>query len=69
MKRRILAGTLWFLCGWYVGALAAWVLAVSPILAPILAVSVAALCVGDPRRIIWAPSARMKRAGTAPEPA
>jgi hypothetical protein len=53
MRRRVAAGVLWFLCGWYVGAAVAWMLALSPILAPILAIAAGSLVVTDPRRVIW----------------
>jgi hypothetical protein len=69
MNRRILAGILWFFCGWYVGALAAWALTLNPILAPILAVAAALLCAGDPRRIIWTRPSPTVGAGIAPESA
>lgn len=53
MNKRLLATPLWFLTGWYIGALAALVLGVDGALAPILAVAVASLTAVDPRRIIW----------------
>jgi hypothetical protein len=53
MKKRVLAAFLWFYTGWYAGALVASFLGVSPMLGPILGAAVAAVIVGDPRRIIW----------------
>jgi hypothetical protein len=53
MKKRVLAAFLWFYTGWYAGALVANFLGVSPMLGPILGAAVAAVIVGDPRRIIW----------------
>jgi len=54
MKRRLLAGALWFLCGWYAGAALAWMLALNPVLAPVLAVAAGCLVLADPRGILWA---------------
>lgn len=53
MKKRIVATFMWFYVGWYGGALIADILGVSPILGPIIGAAVAALFVGDPRKIIW----------------
>lgn len=58
MKKRILATFLWFYAGWYAGAIAAWILGVSPMLGPILGTAAAALVVADPRRIFWFPRRR-----------
>ena len=53
MKKRAIAAVLWSLSGWYVGAMAAWVLGLSQVL-PIVLAAAAALIVGsDPRHIIW----------------
>ena len=59
MNRRLFAGVLWFLCGWYAGAAIAWMLALDPVLAPILAVATGCLVLGDPRHVIWAQKSRM----------
>jgi hypothetical protein len=53
MKKRAFAAILWFYTGWYVGALIAVTLGVSPALGPIIGAAAAGLIVGDPRRIIW----------------
>jgi hypothetical protein len=57
MKKRITAAVLWFFTGWFVGAATAFVLGMSGLLAPILAVAAAAIVAGDPARLIWTPSA------------
>jgi len=51
--KRLVAATLWFVNGWFFGAVAAWAFGVSPILAPILALATAGIIFADPRRIIW----------------
>jgi hypothetical protein len=51
--KRIVAAPLWFLVGWYIGSAAAWSLGLGPLVAPIVAVGLAALIVVDPRRVIW----------------
>jgi hypothetical protein len=53
MNRRLLAGFLWFLTGWYAGALLAEISGLSPVLAPVFGVAAAWLIVADPRRVIW----------------
>jgi hypothetical protein len=53
MKKRILAVFLWFLAGWYFGALLAGFFGISPMLGPIFGAAAAALIAGDPRGIIW----------------
>jgi hypothetical protein len=57
MKKRITAAVLWFFTGWFVGAATAFVLGMSGLLAPILAVAAAAIIAGDPARLIWTPAA------------
>jgi membrane protein DedA with SNARE-associated domain len=56
--KRLVAAPLWFLVGWYLGSVAAWSLGLGPWLAPIVAVSLAALIVADPWRVIWDRGAR-----------
>jgi hypothetical protein len=58
MKKRITAAILWFYAGWFVGAVAAFVLGLSPALGPIVATAAAAIVAGDPRHIIWTTTAR-----------
>lgn len=53
MKKRILAAFIWFYVGWYAGAMFADLLALSPALGPIIGTALAAVIVGDPRRLIW----------------
>jgi hypothetical protein len=53
MKKRVLAAFLWFYAFWYVGAVVAYVLGISPLLGPIIGAAAAALFAGDPRGIIW----------------
>jgi hypothetical protein len=66
MKKRIFAGIMWFVLGWYAGAVLAFVFGISPLLAPIIGVSAALLIAGDPRGVIWS---RKPQAGTLrPQP-
>ena len=51
--KRLVAAPLWFLVGWYIGAATAWILGLSPVIAPILGFALASLIVVDPRHIIW----------------
>ena len=51
--KRIAAAPLWFLVGWFLGAVAAWILGAGPFLAPIAALALASFVVADPRHIIW----------------
>lgn len=53
MKKRILAASLWFYSGWYAGILLADTIGVTHLIGPFVGVALAALIVGDPRRIIW----------------
>jgi hypothetical protein len=53
MLKRVLAALLWFYAGWYGGNLLADFLGISLVLGPIIGATLAALVVGDPRRIIW----------------
>jgi hypothetical protein len=53
MKKRVLAAVLWSATGWYVGAVAAWLLNIGPALPIVFAVSAALIVAGDPRRVIW----------------
>ena len=51
MLKRVLAALLWFYAGWYGGNLLADFLGISLVLGPIIGATLAALVVGDPRRI------------------
>ena len=53
MKKRASAALLWFYAAWYLGAMIAHMLGLSPVLGPILGTAAAAIVAGDPRRIIW----------------
>lgn len=53
MKKRALAALLWFYSAWYVGAMIAEILGLSPALGPILGTAAAAIIAGDPRMLIW----------------
>jgi hypothetical protein len=53
MKKRILAGFLWFFAGWYLGAFLAFMVGVPEVVGPILGLTLAALVAGDPRHVIW----------------
>jgi hypothetical protein len=53
MKKRTVATLLWSVTGWYVGAMAAWLLNLGPVLPVVLAASAALIVGADPRRIIW----------------
>ena len=71
MNKRLLAGFLWFLTGWYAGALLAEISGLTPALAPILGVAAAWLIVADPRRMIWTTQTPRPAAAPAglPDPA
>ena len=53
MTKRLLAAMLWFYAGWYLGAMIAEYLGISPFLGPLIGAAAAGLIAGDPRRIIW----------------
>jgi len=53
MKKRIAAAVLWFYAAWFVGAALAFVMGLSPALAPIMATAAAAIIAVDPRHLIW----------------
>ncbi len=63
MKKRVLAGLLWFYAMWYAGAMVAQVFGLSPALGPILGFASATIIAGDPRHLIWS------RTSTTPAPA
>jgi hypothetical protein len=70
MKKRALAAFLWFYAGWYLGALIADSIGVSPLLGPIIGAAAAGLIVGDPWGRIWAarpvtPTAQAQQASAA----
>ena len=51
--KRSAAAPLGFTVGWGLGSVAAWALGLGPFVAPIAAVALASLVVGDPLRLIW----------------
>lgn len=51
--KRLIAASLWFLVGWYVGAAATWALDLGVALGPILAVVGASVVLADPGSVIW----------------
>jgi hypothetical protein len=53
MGKRIVATFLWFLCGWVVGDLFAYLLGLHEVLAPIIGTAAAALTAVDPLAVIW----------------
>ena len=68
MKRTVTT-LLWFLAGWCAGSMAAWLLGVTPLLAPMVAVAAAAFVVRDPRHLFWidpAPSVQRLQAAVPP---
>jgi hypothetical protein len=68
MLKRVLAALLWFYAGWYGGNLLADFLGISLVLGPVIGATLAALVVGDPRRIIWT-ARTMSKPAQANEPA
>ena len=56
MKKRALASVLWFVTGYMVAAIAAWLLGVSMIVAPVVGIVAAWIVAADPRHAIWATS-------------
>ena len=54
MKKRVVVVPLWFLTGWMVAAMAAFALGLPAWIAPLGAVSVAALVALDPAGWFWA---------------
>ncbi len=53
MKKRLLATFLWFLTGWYAGAVLTEVVSASFGLAPIIGAAAAAIVFADPLHAIW----------------
>jgi hypothetical protein len=67
MKKRITAAILWFYAGWFAGAVLAFAIGLSPLLAPILAVAASAIVAGDPRQMIWSRQATSGGRRAAPQ--
>ena len=71
MKKRVLATFLWFLTGWYAGAVLTELVSASFGLAPIIGAAAAAFVFADPLHVIW--KGRVKRPASIheamPEPA
>jgi len=53
MNKRIIATPLWFLTGWMVGAMAAFVVGLPSWIAPVTALCVAAVVALDPAGWFW----------------
>ena len=53
MNKRVAAGVLWFLAGWYAGGYISLFLGVPELLGPILGIACAAIFAGDPLGVIW----------------
>jgi hypothetical protein len=68
MNRRIVVVPLWFLTGWMVAAMAAFVLGLPGWIAPLTAVSVAALVALDPAGWFWARSETASPGGSEHTP-
>jgi hypothetical protein len=51
--KRTAAALLWFLTGWMVGAMSAYVLGLPNLLAPVLATAAAILVAMDPAGLLW----------------
>jgi len=70
MLKRLLAASLWFYAGWYLGAMIAFHLGLHSVLGPILGLAAGALVAIDPRRIIWTARAEAAatESGTTPAP-
>ena len=56
MKKRVLAGLLWFYATWYAWSIVASTVGVSDMLGPVLGLIAAALIAGDPLGRIWSTS-------------
>jgi hypothetical protein len=67
MKKRITAAILWFYAGWFAGAVLAFAIGLSPLLAPILAVAASAVIAGVPRQMIWSRQATPAGRRAAPQ--
>jgi hypothetical protein len=53
MKARVIAIPLWFVAGWFVGAMVAWMLGLTALIAPAVGVAAAAFVYFDPRNVFW----------------
>ena len=51
--KRIVAASLWFLMGWYLGSAASWILGIGLFIAPVVAVAFTGFVIADPRQFIW----------------
>lgn len=63
MSKRIAAVPLWFLTGWMVGAMGAFLLGLPSWIAPLVAVSVAVVVAIDPAGWLWSRHSRVEAAG------
>lgn len=53
MKKRLLAGILWFYAGWYAWAMVASLVHLPDVLGPLVGLVTAAFVVVDPLRFVW----------------
>jgi len=53
MKKRLLAGILWFYAGWYAWAMVASLANLPNVLGPLVGLVAAAFVVVDPLRFVW----------------
>jgi hypothetical protein len=53
MKKRLLAAFLWFMTGWYAGAVLTELVSASFGLAPVIGAAAAAFIFADPLHVIW----------------
>jgi hypothetical protein len=71
--KRLVAGALWFLTGWYAGAIAVWLIGTPEWTPALVGAAAAGLIAGDPLRLIWKRPATPVVASTSteamPEPA
>lgn len=58
MVKRTIAAVLWFVSGWYLGAMLAYILGISAVLGPILGISLAVVIGVDPLHRIWETQSR-----------
>ncbi|HEY7522702.1 MAG TPA: hypothetical protein VH720_03480 [Candidatus Limnocylindrales bacterium] len=53
MKKRLLAGILWFYAGWYAWAMVASLASLPDVFGPLVGLVAAAVVVVDPLRFVW----------------
>ncbi len=68
MKKRVIAGVLWFYAAWYAWSVIATVIGVSEAPGPVFGVLAALLLAGDPFGRIWTSPAASTSMSAAPAP-